>query len=683
MTLRDGQPLLEYHDLVGTGLLAPETYRQACSRGNVTVIQKGGNGRPALIDWTSLPERYKAMVIAHLGGHPEELAKARAIEEHLVLLHDDDRYLNEFKGDNGLRLTDAKRASLKKSARVMALLARMDELRKANGPAAVVKQYNMPILALKKAILRYIKLEKLDLPGSFARLEARKRAYLEVRLKGYPGAASLVHGNQGNHHTCKTAGADQAEVLRLLSARHQNFGLATIAKDYNAVATGRGWPAITAGTVKNFLRNGANGRAVTFYAKGRSAYQDNYGIINHREGPSNPGLLWVMDGKVYELLYQRQNVKEGKMKTGYWHRKVVVFVIDPYSYYPVGFAIGDRENDELNMAALKNAVEHMAELTGEYWLPWQLQSDRFSGDAAKALYSSVAKWYTPAAAYNARAKAIEAYFSRHDTAYVQRHQNYAGHNIDSRKENQPNPDAIERIKKDFPDEAGVIAQIIGNIQDERMDRRAEFLKGLEGCEPEARRICDRVTFLELFGTRHVLMNGSKGNELTNGGLQPTLLGQKRCYNILSNEFQDLVGTTFTITYDPNDLSNVLATADEGKYRFLVPQMVTIPMAIMDHTPETRALLAEREAFKKRLGTDAMQQLRTDADRLQYMAERVIQEAQPKKLKKAMRMTDEQEAVVRGRMMIGNSHKQALHEVATTGWTAEEIRQHEQDALDQL
>lgn len=680
MTIQDGIVLLDYTDLVNATCLSVAQYKHAVANGRVVLARKGGGaGRTALIDWPSLYNPYKELVKAFLGSDPEELAKAQNIERFLRLSPADESFIDSYRSTNGLLLSNAKREAMKKAAPVLALLAQLDELRRTIGSEGIARTYGMPTMALKAAILQYIKLRDLSLPSSFSKLEARKRAYIDAVANGQPGAASMVHGAHGNKNSCKLASDDQVAVLRLLASRHQNFGPTTIASHYNQVAAMRDWPTITGGTVKNFLRSGTNGRTATIYAKGIGAYRDTYDLVNHRSRPSSPTLMWVIDGDVYELYYQKTLEVAGRQKTAYHLRKTVVVVLDPHNWYPVGYAIGDVENTDLNKAAMKNAVEHMRELTGNYWLPWQMQSDRFAKEELKQAYQRYAVYYTPQRRKNPRSKVIEPYFNYHHNKYIkgQVYLNYGGHNIDSRKENQPNPEALERLKKEFPDEAGVIAQIHSNFHRERLDKRDEFLRGLEAMDAERRRVIDRARFLELFGTPHLLTNGQSGNVLTNAGLQPTILGARRCYNLLTTDFQDLVGTSFTLTYDPADLSEVLATARDGSIRYVVPAMAKVPMALMDHTEETRARLAHQEAFKRELGTNAMNLLQGDAERVQVLAARFIEEARPQ-------LPPEREAVVRARVLDNGSHKAALAAApVVSGWTDEELRRFEQAGHDQL
>lgn len=674
MIVRNGITLLEYHDLVGHGLLTAEAFRQACHRGTIKLAQRGGNGSPALIDWETLPSRYKDMVRAKLNGEPEQLAATLLIEQHLVLDAKDEAHLNEFRSGNGMGLSTESRAQLLLASRIMAMLATVDAVSKEGGSAAVQMHYGMSVMALKAMVLDFIKLHKAKLPSkfptSFARLEARKRAYLQARAAGEAGASSLIHGGHGNANRSKVADDDQRKVLRLLAARPQNYPLRTIASDYNAVAATRGWQTISANTVKAFINDGANGRATTIYAKGMKAYYNQYGIVTHRTRPSQPTYLWVHDATDYELLFQRE---VGGKRT-YHHRKKVAVVLDPHSWYPVGYAIGEEDTIELSKQAVANAVRHMRELTGTYALPYQVQSDRLGHKALGEWYDSMGVKYTPAAARNARAKVIEPWFKQHNDHYVNRYFNWSGHNVTSRKENQPNPDALNLHRKSFPNEASVIEQIHEAIGRERAAKVQAFQEALKAMPAGSLRTIERAVFLERFGTVHAWTN-----ELTNSGLCPTLLGEERAYQLLTREFQKHIGLSFQVHYDEADLSNVLATAHDGSLRYLVPAVQHVPMALMDHTPETRAHLASIEAFKKDLGEEAIKQVLDDREQVQQLAEMLLADALAHTRRKPNRSTDdlitmtpEEEAVTKAYITEKGSHKAALTTARTEAQQRKDI-----------
>ncbi|MBL7954413.1 MAG: hypothetical protein JNJ91_05205 [Flavobacteriales bacterium] len=674
MINRNGTYLIERHELVNDACLGQAAYENAVKAGLITIAQKAKGSAAELVDWASLPEAIKAMAIAHLGGTPEQVVAVQMVERWLVLDPKDEAHLNDFRSGNGMGLSTESRAELLLASRIMAMLATVDAVTKEGGSAAVQMHYGMSVMALKALVLEYIKLNKAKLPSkfptSFARLEARKRAYLKARTSGEAGASSLIHGGHGNANRAKVADDDQRKVLRLLAARPQNYPLRTIASDYNAIAATRGWQTISANTVKAFLSDGANGRAAAVYAKGSAQYHNTYGVVVHRSRPSQPTYLWVHDATDYELLFQRE---VGGKRT-YHHRKKVAVVLDPHSWYPVGYAIGEEDTIELSKQAVANAVRHMREITGTYALPYQVQSDRLGHKALGEWYDSMGVKYTPAAARNARAKVIEPWFKQHNDHYVNRNFNWSGHNVTSRKENQPNPDALNLHRKDFPNEASVIEQIHEAIGRERADKVQAFQAALKAMPAGSLRTIDRPVFLERFGSVHPWTN-----ELTNAGLCPTLLGEARPYQLLTREFQRHIGTSFQVYFDPADLSDVLATANEGSLRYLVPAVQHVPMALMDHTPDTHAHLASIEAFKRDLSQEAINQVLDDREQVQQLAEMLLADALAHTRRKPNRTTDdlitmapEEEAVTKGYFTEKGSHKAALDTARTEAQQRKDI-----------
>lgn len=655
MLIQDGIVQLEFADLVNDRCLSKPAYDKALASGQIVRTQRGNNGRPALIDWTTLPEKYKELVRAHLGGDPEQLARAQELERHMVLRPEDERYIDDFRAGNGYMLTDDRRRSLKRAARVMAFLAALADMPHAKARA----EYGATVMQLKAQVLDYIKANKVPLPGSFARLEARKRAYLQARAQGLPGASSLVHGGHGNANCSKLVDPVQRGVLEMLASQHQNLGYRQLATQYNLVAAWRNWPTLTPNTVRAYLSKGSVSRTVTFFAKGAAAYQEKHGIVVRRSRPTRPTYLWVHDATTYELYYQRPADRHNKAVQ--WLRKQVCVVLDPHSWYPVGYAVGEVDNVELTREAVRNAVTHMLELTGNYVLPYQVQSDRLGHQQLAAWYEDMGVTYTPAKARNSRAKVIEPYFRQHHAAYVQPYYpNWGGHNVDSLKRNQPNPDALERLKKQFPDEAGVLAQIREAFARERADKRQAFVEALHGMESDTLRVVGRQRFLELFGVEH-----SHRNELTNKGLCPTLLGEERVYNLLSTAWQEHIGTSFQVRFDPADLSSVLAVGPTGKQRYLVPEVAPIPMALADHTAETRARLAQVEGFKRELGQAALDRRETSADRARIVAARLLDMAHDTTTaapaERTLAPTAQEEVVTRAYVTVRGSHKAAQRE----------------------
>jgi hypothetical protein len=669
MILREGVVLLEYPELVNDACISKPAYDKAAREGRVTVVQRGGDGHPALIEWHTLPAKYKELVQHHLKGDPEVLARAQAVEQHLVSDAKDSDYLDQFKADNGYGLTADNRQRLGLAARILGLLAQADAVMREGGTANLLATYGLSAMALKDAVCNYVKANRARLPksfpASFARLEARKRDYIAAVREGMPGASTLIHGNAGNSAASKLPKQLQRDVLLRVVSRPQNYSLRRNAMDYNTIAATKGWPQISAGTVRHFLANGQNGRTATIYAKGGAAYHNKYNIVVRRSAPTQPTYMWVHDATDYERLFQQ----EVNGKRTYHHRKKVCVVVDPNLGYPVGYAIGETDTVELTQEAFRNAVRHMRELTGSYALPYQVQSDRMGWKTLGDWYKAMDIKYTPARRKNARSKIIEPWFAQHNDHFANSGNNWSGHNVTAKLTNQPNPDALDAHKKDFPNEATVIEQIHADMARHRATKVEAFRAALAAMPQGELRTLGRTAFLEQLGTRHEWTN-----ELTNMGLCPTLLGEERTYQMLERNFQDCIGASFQVVYDPADLSDVLAIDQTNeKRRFLVPAFQRVPMALKDHSAESRRQLAEIEAFKSNLSQEAIDKVLNDQDQIRLLAESLMADAMLKLNKHghldrddgpAPTATSPEEEVVRKNYLIqGGSHKAALSAAA--------------------
>lgn len=654
---------VEHHELVNPACLAQAAYESAVRAGQVHEVRPTGSAA-AVVAWHTLPPALQAMVAAHLGGQPDEVMAVQAVEGWLESDPQDEAFLQDYRSANGLGLTEDNRRRLLLAARLLALLATVDALLHEGESEAVRDQYGMGVLELKRLTLAWVKLNKDKLPGkfptTFSRLETRKRLYLAARREGKAGASSLIHGNAGNSNAGKLPDELQQQVLLRVASRQQNHSLRRTALDYNAIAATRGWQPLAPNTVRRFLADGGKGRTATIYAKGGAAYHNKYNIVVRRSAPTQPLYMWVHDATDYELLFQKETLG----KRTYHHRKKVCVVVDPHSGYPVGYAIGETDTIELTQEAFRNAVRHLRELTGGYALPHQVQSDRMGWKALGEWYGAMGIKYTPARRKNARSKVIEPWFAQHNDHYANRHANWSGHNVTAKLTNQPNPDALDMGRKDFPNEASVVEQIHEDMARHRADLLERFQAALKAIpEGELRRL-DRTGFLAQLGLEHPW-----NNELTNRGLCPTLLGEERVYQLLERGFQDRIGAGFRVLYDPADLSDVLATdTTDGKRRWLVPEFRPVPMALKDHTAESRAQLAQLEAFKLEMSQEAIDQVLNNQDRLSELADALLADALPKlnryghppvDERTPARTSPEEEVVRKNYLTQGGSHKAAL------------------------
>jgi hypothetical protein len=290
----------------------------------------------------------------------------------------------------------------------------------------------------------------------------------------------------------------------------------------------------------------SNEHIVTPGRRGTSVYNNSIAMQVKRSRPTKPLSYCTLDGWTVELLYQ----ENGK----YDNRLVVVIVLDAMNNYPIGYAIGDRENTELIRQANRNAIIHIQQLFGHPYRPHQLQSDNYGIKQLTPFYESMAKLHTPAAVGNAKSKVIEPYFNYLNKTYCQLQYNWSGHNITASKKNQVNVEMLNKIKHSFPTKEEVINQIHGMLLQERKLKADEYKQAWALVNDADKLTLDKMDWLMIFGTPT-----GYTNSITGEGLTPTILGEKRYYDSFNNQFRSLQHLKWQVIYDEQDLSNVLSS----------------------------------------------------------------------------------------------------------------------------
>ena len=271
----------------------------------------------------------------------------------------------------------------------------------------------------------------------------------------------------------------------------------------------------------------------------------------------------------------------------------MVVVLDSCKKYPLGYAIGERENSELIKQANRNAIIHLNEIFGQPYHPMQLQSDRYALKTLTPFYQAVAHLHTPAAVGNAKSKIIEPYFKYLNKQYCQKFQNWSGFNITAKKENQPNAEFLNQIKTTFPTKEGVIKQIEMIMHQERRLKFVEYREEFNAAPAEIKKELSEESYLMVFGTPH-----THTNQITGQGIIATLLGQQFTYDSFDPEFRANQHIKWQLIYDETNLSKVLAVSEDGKLRFLLNKKRVVPMDIYSTTDEDRSYLKKIKDFNK-------------------------------------------------------------------------------------
>lgn len=559
--------------LIDQGITSKDNYDAYVKRHKIRVVRRGCRNTPAMIDYESMPDRFKRAVVEKLGRSPYQDVKKSQIEiniEHDAKLS---QYFDDYSFDNGRRIPKETRLEYYTNAIVLKAIHKMLGEKRAMWKAKG-KRFTAKWDVISEGCQELDrKLYDHTLPANARRLQEKYSRFVK------DGPGSLIHKNFTNKNAAKIDDEVKESVLAELLADPRNFDNAQVMRFYNTMANMAGWKPITEGTVAMWRDRFES----KIYAgrRGSVAFSNKKAMHVKRSAPTNPLYFWTMDGWDVELLFQKTEVnkKTGYSNTTYHHRPTVVIVLDAYNKYPVGYAIGLAESPQLIREALRNAAKHTQELFGAMYRTHQIQSDRYAISNLTPYYEIMAKHSTPARAKNAKAKIIEPYFKSLNKKYCQLQPNWSGFGIQSNKESQPNTEYLNTYKKNFPEFEGVCDQIVKMIEAERAEKREQYIVQFNKMADEDKIEFKRENFLLAFGQRT-----DRKNMLQDNGIKVTIEGIKRDYDCFDLSFRDHYSTRWEIRYDPQDLTTVLAVNEDETLRYILEEKYVQPMALKDRKP---------------------------------------------------------------------------------------------------
>jgi hypothetical protein len=591
MKLIDKILYLEFKELVDCGI-SDDTILKAKSRGSSAwhFIQDPAKKSKVLIGYEGLQEKYKKLIAERFGNPYEYMAKA-PIKNMLEIDFKAEQFFKEHRYDGDKYLSGEHVKKYTTAASWLNLLIKLNSDKKI-----IRKELGLTLEVFFKNVGEIIEADEIALPASYLKLRDKMHEY---SANGYE---CLIHKNFGNKLAAKigkTENGFDADLektmiafIRKAASMHNNYDAMQITSAVNTIFEKQNWPTISHTTVYNVLKE--NKHLTLAGSRGKREWNNKYSMQVKRNPPKYPLYYLTLDGWTVELLFRDKNT--------FHNRLVVVVVLDAVNKYPLGFAIGERENAELIREANRNAAEHIFELFGEHYQPQQLQSDNYALKANTPFYQAMAHLHTPAAVGNAKAKIIEPYFKYLNKNYCQRLPNWSGFNIDAKKENQPNREWLDMIKHSFPDKDGVITQIKMIINQERNVKGNEYKERWQLMPESEKLIFKKEDRLMVFGKPTGFTN-----TITGMGLMPTITGQKMVYDSFNPSFRELHHLKWQVIFDERDLSQVLAISEDNKHRFVLDQKRALPMDVhsmdaADHQYLTQIRNANKAMGEKLINT---------------------------------------------------------------------------------
>jgi dsDNA-binding SOS-regulon protein len=425
--------------------------------------------------------------------------------------------------------------------------------------------------------------------------------------EGYESLIAAEYGNKKASKLGRSEGgfdpelyADQIAVIRTIAGKHNNLNASQVAKLATVIFEKNGWEMVSDARIAQIMAE--NMPLLTPGRRGQREWASTVAMQHKRKAPEFPTAFFSLDGWTVELLFQ-----EGGE---YSKRLVMVVVLDACGKYPVGYAIGDRENSELIRQANRNALLHLQELFGDRYRPYQVQSDRYSLKQLTPFYQALAHLHTPARVGNAKAKPIEPYFKHLNSTYCQFMPNWSGHNITARKENQVNTEWLDMIKKSFPDRAGVVRQIHAFMAEERRQKIDAYRAAWDAMPAEYRTTMTDRDWLMVFGQPM-----GETNRLSGKGIVKQYQLQEYVFDSFDPGFRANMHLAWQLFGDPDDLTKVLAISPDGKLQFVLEQKQAVSMDLLSATDDDHAYRSRIDQYNRDRRKEIMDTYAADGERM--------------------------------------------------------------------
>lgn len=570
MELYNGKYCGTYEDFAG--IMTAKAIQHRVQRGQIEQARRACIGTPALFVVDSLPTKERVEVYRR---YPDLKAQAES-REFIDSITPDGvaaQFYADYKIDDVRGLDYGKQVEYTNNASILAafrsVIERADS-RRASVSKPRLRRSDFWRRA-SQALPRIADKFPHSLPENPRRLQEK---FNEFYRGGQPNYEILVSGKFQNANASSIRTDEQRSIIIRLMSDHRNLDNEQIAMLYNIIAEKMEWSTITASALKTWRK-----RYDLETAAGRLGAKEFYNqraMQVKRSAPTAPLYMWSLDGWDAELYYQKTTTRRGKTVTTYSNRLTVVVVLDVFNKYPIGYAVGEQECAALITEALRNAANHTRELFGERYRALQIQSDHYAMKAMTPIYGVSGDKVTPARVGNAKAKPIERYFLTLNKKYCQLCPNWSGFGITSNKNLQPNADALNLLRKQFPNEEECRAQIAWIIERERAAKRDKFVAAWGGVPADRRLPMTDEQYLLTFGAE----TGCK-NALEGSGLNIRLLGAERSYDCFDVNFRKYAHIRWNVKYDPERPERVLAVNEDGSLKFLLEEKFVQPMALAD------------------------------------------------------------------------------------------------------
>lgn len=582
-------------DIGGDAVMSRNNYRVLTQRKRITVLRRGCNCAPALVEYASLPERFRTRFVEKYGDPKEMMRKEKP---HLAINADAKEYFVAAKLANGKNLTDELIEQYTLNASVLDLLR--DGLmaqkagRKRLGNSTAIKW---------EAIWQTSETLRKDFEHTLpAGKEALRRKLDEYMKEGF---SCLISKKLGNSNTLKVPEEGGKLMIALRRSRVPVYTEMQIFEEYNRRAEKKGWKKLQSpNTVKQFLNRPEI--APKWYAAvyGELAAKQKFDRKHRTVLSEKSDALWYGDGTKLNLYFKGRD-KSGKLVK---MTAMVYEVIDAYSEMLLGYSIGPVENSDLQRRAFKMAIQRSGHC------PFEIVTDNQGGqkkNEARGFMSKICRVSRTTAPHTPQAKSIEQVFGRFQSQVLHKDWRFSGQNITatsakSRANTEFIEDNVDNLYT-YEELCAAYAEYREVWNDMPHHRTGESRRKMyfSSINPEVHhtRVQDR-DMVELFWRET-----EQPSEFTNSGITIQVDRQRYTYEVMGDDgMPDMrfraenTGRQFFVQYDPDDMSRVWLCTHTAvgtrKVRMAEPYAV-VHRAIQEQSVEEMTFIREMTEIGKR------------------------------------------------------------------------------------
>ena len=599
MEIFDGKIAVTVEELTsdqgGDAVMTMINYKNLVNRNRITVLRRGCRCTPALVEYSSLPDRFKEAFRTKYGD-PKEMMKSE--KPHLAINADAKEYFEKATLANGKSLTDELIEQYTINASVLDLLR--DGLmaqkagRKRLGNSTAIKW---------DAIHNTSEMLRRDFEHTLPAGKESLRRKLDEYMK--EGFSCLISKKLGNSNTLKIPAEGGKLMIALRRSRVPIYTEQQIFEEYNRRAAKMGWkPLQSPNTVKQYLSRPEIEQKWYAAVYGELAAKQKFDRKHRTVLPEKSDTLWYGDGTKLNLYFKGRD-KNGKLVK---MTAMVYEVIDAYSEMFLGYSIGPVENTDLQRRAFKMAIQRSGHC------PFEIVTDNQGGqkkNEARGFMAKICRVSRTTAPHTPQAKSIEQVFGRFQAQVLHRDWRFTGQNmtatsIESRANTEFIEDNVDKLYT-YEEMCAAYAEYREQWNDMLHPRTDEPRRKMyfSSINPEVhnRRVSER-DIVDMFWRETELPS-----EFTSSGITIQVDKQRYTYEVFGEDgLPDMsfrsenTGRQFFVQYDPDDMTKVWLCTHTAvgtrKVRMAEPYAV-VHRAIQEQSAEEMAFIREMTEQGKR------------------------------------------------------------------------------------